>query len=392
MIDFEIPDEVNMVRDTVARFVEDKLLPLEREVGFIEEDIPLDTMRELRTQLRELGLLNLMAPVSQGGAGFGQRDMAVIHEAQARSLFGGNIWRGTGMPEMLKRFSKEQQEKFQAKADADDLFGCFCLTDPTSDSDPSSMVTSFVRDGDNYILNGRKIFISGAHMADYATIYAREVGTTRKEGINAFLVDTDQPGFTAKVIATMGRPTSTSTDACEVSLDDCIVPEQCRLTNEGSGGGSGWGSAQGTLAGIRFAMGARSVALSTRCLEMALEYSKHRVTFGETISNRQSVQNMMADSHIEISTTRLLTHYGAWKQDMGMDARQEISMLKVLATETLGNVVDRAIQIHGGMGITKELPLEKIYRNARVDRIVDGPNEAHRWVIARNPLKGGILP
>ena len=397
MIDFEIPDEVKMVRDTLARFVEEKLLPLEREVGYIEEDIPPDTMRELRTQLRELGLLNLTAPVSAGGAGFGHRDMAVVHEAQARSLFGGNIWRGIGMPEMLKRFSKEQQEKFQAKADADDLYGCFCLTDPTSGSDPSSMVTSFVRDGDRYILNGRKIFISGAHMADYATVYAREVGTTRKEGINGFLVDTDQPGFTATVIPTMGRPTSTSTDSCEVLLEDCIVPEKCRLTSDGSGGasgggGGGWGSAQDTLGGIRFAMGARSVALSTRCLEMALEYSKQRVTFGEAISNRQSVQNMMADSHMEISATRLLTHYGAWKQDMGMDARQEISMLKVMATETLGKVVDRAIQIHGGMGITKELPLEKIYRNARVDRIVDGPNEVHRWVIARNLLKDGISP
>ncbi|MDK1024862.1 MAG: acyl-CoA dehydrogenase [Gammaproteobacteria bacterium] len=388
MIDFEIPDEIRMVRDTVARFVEEQLIPLEQEVEFIEENIPADTWRGLRTQLRELGLLNLARPVSEGGAGFGQRDMAVVHEAQARSLFGGDLWRDSGVPEMLQRFPAAQLDKFAAKAERDELYSCFCLTDPTSGSDPSSMRTSFVRDGDRYILNGRKIFISGAHKADYAIVYAREAGTSGREGINTFLVDTAEPGFTAQVIPTMGRPSSVSSDACEVLLEDCMTPESCRLTDAGSG----WGQAQNTLGGIRFAMGARSVALASRCLEMALDYSKQRSTFGELISNRQSVQNMLADSYTEINATRLLTYYGAWKQDQGRDARQEISMVKIMATEMLGKVADRAIQIHGGMGLTKALPLEHIYRNARVDRIVDGPNEVHRWVIARNLLRDGIPP
>jgi acyl-CoA dehydrogenase len=386
MIDFEIPDEVRMVRDTIARFVEERLLPLEREVEFVEERIPVDTFRALRTQLRELGLLNLTRPESQGGAGFGARDMVVVQEAQGRSLFGGDLWRDEGMPEMLNRFPEEQRKKFEEIAERDELRSCLGLTDPTSGSDPSSMKTFFVRDGDHYVLNGRKIFISGAHVADYAIVYAREQGTSGRDGINSFVVDTDEPGFTAAVIPTLGRPSSVSNDACEVALEDCIVPEKCRLTGEGSG----WGTAQNTLSGIRFAMGARSVALATRCLEMALDYSKQRVTFGEPISKRQSVQNMLADSATEIQATRLLTQYGAWKQDQGQDARQEISMVKIMATEMLGNVADRAIQIHGGMGITKQLPLEKIYRNARVDRIVDGPNEVHRWVIARNLLRDGL--
>lgn len=386
MIDFEIPNEVSMVRDTITRFVEEQLLPLEQEVEFEEKDIPREKFKALRIQLRDLGLLNLTRPESEGGAGFGQRDMVVVQEAQARSLFGGDLWQGWGMPEVLNRFPAEQRAKFNEKAERDELHSCFCLTDPTSGSDPSSMTTSFVRDGDHYVLNGRKIFISGAHVADYAIIYAREHGTSRKEGINAFVVDTDAAGFTAKVIPTLGRPSSTSSDACEVWLEDLIVSENCRLTGEGSG----WGQAQGTLGGIRFAMGARSVGLATRCLEMALEYSKQRVTFGESISKRQSVQNMLADSYTEIQAARLLTYYGAWKQDQGMDARQEISMIKIMSTEMLGNVVDRAIQIHGGMGLTKQLPLERIYRNARVDRIVDGPNEVHRWVIARNLLRDGL--
>jgi len=394
MIDFEIPDEIRMVRDTVARFVEERLLPLEQEVAYIEEDIPPDTWRSLRTQLRELGLLNLTRPVSKGGAGLNQRDMVVVQEAQGRSLFGGDLWREWGMPEILKRFPEKQQQKFEALAERDELYTCFCLTDPTSGSDPSSMRTSFVRDGDRYIINGSKIFISGAAKASYATVYAREEGTSGREGIHTFLVDTDEPGFKPRVISTMGRPSSVSSDACEISLEDCATPLSCRLTGgeseAKSGGGSGWGAAQNTLAAIRFAMGARTVALATRCLEMALDYSKQRTTFGEVISKRQSVQNMLADSYTEINTTRLMTLYGAWKQDQGQDARQEISMIKILATETLFNVADRAIQIYGGMGLTKDLPLERIFRNARVDRIVDGPNEVHRWVIARNLLRDGI--
>jgi alkylation response protein AidB-like acyl-CoA dehydrogenase len=394
MIDFEIPDEIRMVRDTVARFVEERLLPLEQEVGFIEEDIPSNTWRDLRKQLHELGLLNLTHPASRGGAGLNQRDMAIIHEAQARSLFGGDLWREWGMPEILKRFPSAQQEKFQALADKDELYTCLCLTDPTSGSDPSSMRTSFVRDGDQYVLNGNKIFISGAAKANYATVYARETGTTGREGIHSFLVDTEEPGFKTRTISTMGRPSSVSSDACEVTLEDCTTPLSCRLTgseeSKKAADGTGWRTAQNTLGAIRFAMGARTVALASRCLEMALEYAQQRTTFGEVIAKRQSVQNMLADSYTEINATRLITLYGAWKQDQGLDARQEISMVKIIATETLFKVADRAIQIYGGMGLTTDLPLERIFRNARTDRIVDGPNEVHRWVIARNLLRDGV--
>ena len=137
-------------------------------------------------------------------------------------------------------------------------------------------------------------------------------------------------------------------------------------------------------------MGARSVALARRSLNMALEYSKQRVTFGQPLSERQGLQFMMADSYIAIQATELLTYHGAWKLDQGMDARHEISVVKIHATEMLWEVVDRAIQIHGGIGLTEDLPLERILRNARVDRIVDGPNEVHRWVIARNLLRGHV--
>ena len=172
-------------------------------------------------------------------------------------------------------------------------------------------------------------------------------------------------------------------DPCEVALDNVVVPVANRLTGEG---GEGWGRAQSDLGGIRFALAIRSVALAKRCLQMAVDYSRTRETFGQRLAERQAIQFMLADSYMEIQSTRWMTYRGAWKLDRREDARQDISACKVLATEMLWRVSDRAIQIHGGLGLSKDLPLERIHRNARVDRIIEGPNEVHRWVIARNLL------
>jgi acyl-CoA dehydrogenase len=387
MIDFEIPEHVRMVRDTVRRFVREHLLPLEREVEYDDEKIPESRHRQLMGMVRELGLRGLQRPVEQGGPGFGQRDMVVVHEEAARSLIGKDLWNSGGVPRELYRLPEDVRQRFVEKAERDELRTCLALTEASSGSDPASMQSYFVRDGDNYVINGHKMFITGAHRADYARVFAREKGTSGRQGIAAFLVDTANPGFkVVRVIPTMGRPSSVGTDACELILDDCVVPAYARLTQEGDG----WSMVQGALGGVRFAMGARSVAYAQRCLEMATEYSKHRVTFGEPLASRQAVQFMLADSYVEIQATRMLTYHGAWKLDQGLDARQEISVVKVFATEMLGRVADRAIQVHGGIGISKDLPLEKIYRDARLDRIVDGPNEVHRWVIARNLLRDGV--
>jgi alkylation response protein AidB-like acyl-CoA dehydrogenase len=387
MVDFEIPEAVQLVRDTIRRFVDERLLPLEQEVGFEDEDIPRERRMELRVELRDLGMLDLQRPEDDGGGGFGQRDMVVVAEEQGRAVIGADLWGAWRFPAVLNRLPEESRRKYFELHERDELRGCLCLTEASSGSDPASMQTYFVRDGDNYVIRGHKMFITGAHQAAYATVYAREQGTEGRDGINAFLVETSNPGFQVlRVIPTMGRPNSVATGACEIVFDDMVVPAYARLSDEGGG----WGMAQGTVGGVRFRMGARSVALAKRCLEMAVAYSKQRITFGEPLSERQGLQFMMADSYIEIQATRLLTLHGAWKLDQGMDARQEISVVKIHATEMLGRVADRAIQIHGGIGVTEDLPLARIYRNARVDRIVDGPNEIHRWVIARNLLRDRV--
>lgn len=387
MIDFELPEAVRLVGETVHRFVDERVLPLEQEVGFDDDNIAPEARFELRTELRDMGMLDLQQPEADGGAGFGQRDMVAIAEEQGRPLIGADLWGAWRFPAVLDRLPTKSKQKYQQKHERDELRGCLCLTEASSGSDPASMQTYFVRDGDHYVIRGHKMFISGAHVADYATVYAREQGTSGHEGINAFLVETSNPGFQVlREIPTMGHPNSVTTGACEIMFDDMVVPAYARLSGEGEG----WGMAQGTVGGVRFRMGARSVALAKRSLEMAIDYSKQRVTFGKPLSERQGLQFMMADSYIDIQATRLLTSHGAWKLDSGLDARQEISVVKIMATEMLGRVVDRAIQIHGGIGVTEDLPLERIFRNARVDRIVDGPNEVHRWVIARNLLRGHV--
>ncbi len=388
MIDFETPEAVGLVCGTIDRFVDERLLPLEQEVCFDDERIPRDRRRELRVELQDLGLLDLQAPEADGGGGFGQRDMVAVAEAQGRAVIGADLWGAWRFPAVLDRLPEQSRKHYFDLHERDELSSCLCLTEASSGSDPASMQTYFTRDGDNYVINGHKMFITGGHNADYATVYAREKGTTGRDGVNAFLVETSNPGFDVlRVIPTMGHPNSVATGAAEIVFDEMVVPAYARLSEDGGG----WWMAQGTVGGVRFRMGARSVALAKRSLEMAVDYSKQRVTFGETLSERQGLQFMMADSYIEIQATRLLTLQGAWKLDSGMDARQEISVVKIMATEMLGKVVDRAIQIHGGIGVTEDLPLERIYRNARVDRIVDGPNEVHRWVIARNLLRDRVV-
>ncbi|MDP6606719.1 MAG: acyl-CoA dehydrogenase family protein [Dehalococcoidia bacterium] len=388
MIDFELPEAVGLVCENISRFVDERLLPLEQEVGFEDEEIPHERRIELRTELRDLGLLDLQRQEEDGGGGFGQRDMVAVAEEQGRAVIGADMWGAWRFPALLNRLPEESRKHYEELHEHDQLSGCLCLTEASSGSDPASMQTYFTRDGDSYVINGHKMFITGGQNADYATVYAREKGTTGREGINAFLVETSNPGFNVlRVIPTMGHPNSVATGAAEIVFEDMVVPAYARLSDEGGG----WGMAQGTVGGVRFRMGARAVALAKRSLDMAVQYSKGRITFGEPLSERQGLQFMMADSYIAIQATRLLTQHGAWKLDKGMDARQEISVVKIQATEMLANVVDRAIQIHGGVGVTEDLPLERIFRNARIDRIVDGPNEIHRWVIARNLLRDRVV-
>jgi acyl-CoA dehydrogenase len=388
-MNFELSEEVTMMRGAVRQFVDQELLPLEREYNFDEIFLPDERRADLTQKVKDAGLYGMYVPKEYGGPGIGFVGQVAMQEEIHSTLVGYTAF-GKPVYEGLYRCNAEQTEEYLIPALWGKKKACAGITEPISGADPSMMMTyAEERDG-KYVINGRKIYISGADKADFLLFYARLKGVEGRDGVTCFLMDTDLPGFNVeRQIQTLGVPTGSGGDIpCEVSLENVEVPAENILGEPGKG----WAVLQSSLGGVRLGFGPRTVALAERCLSMARDYATSRTTFGRTLADRQAVQWMLADSAIAIESLRWMSYHSAWKLDQGLDARTEIAMLKVHGSETLEKVSDRAIQIHGAIGISKDLPLEQIYRGARADRIVDGPNEVHRVVIARNLTKGYWFP
>ncbi len=385
-MDFELPEESRLLQQTVRRFVDEELIPLEAGAKFEDDNIPEETKKAIQKKVQELGLWNLSLPKEYGGSGFDVSQMTAVNEEAYRSVVGHFAW-GSGAFPGLFVGNDHIKEKYLWPTIRGERRGCFGFTDPTSGADPTTMQSNAVRQGDTYVLNGRKMFITGAYKADYIQLIVRMKGSTGRQGITAFVVDTDSPGFSVeRIIYTLGHPSAMGDWPTEISFQDVVVPAINRLGEEGDG----FGLAQDLLVPGRADFGIRSYTLGKRCIYLARDYAKGRVTFGEPIANRQAVQWMLVDSYTELEMLKYLTYMYAWKADRGEDTRTESSMLKYTGSETLLRAADRAIQIHGGIGLTRDLPIEKIYRDARVDRVIDGPNEVHRFVVARNILAGRV--
>ncbi|MBI2914040.1 MAG: acyl-CoA dehydrogenase family protein [Chloroflexi bacterium] len=374
---FEIPEELRMLQLTARRFVREELLPL--EAGLAEgEALPPEVGRKVRDKAKQIGLWALSVPVEYGGAGLGAlADTLVIEEfskvmVPAFGLGPG----GTPMPALYSG-SAEQKEKYLLPVIRGEKFGCFALTEPTGGSDPGgNMETSAVKDGDHWVINGRKCFVTGGDRADYALVFALTDREKRQHGgVTTFIVEPGTPGF--RVVRTI--PTMGGIAPAELDFQDCVVPDSQRL----GGVGEGFVMAQKELAWARAGIGARAIGMGERLLEMGLEWAKTRITFGKPLAERQAVQFMLADSAIEIDACRWMTYRTAWKAQQGQEIRLDASMLKVFASEMMGHIADRVLQIYGGWGYSKEFPIERFYRIARLWRIVEGPNEVHRWAIAR---------
>ncbi len=254
------------------------------------------------------------------------------------------------------------------------------ITEPSGGSDPAgSIQCRAVRDGDHYVLNGTKIFTSHAHEAEWGVVFTRTDPGAGRGGITAFIIEKGTPGFTPrpfKVLRTSALPNV-------VHFEDCRIPVAQRLGPEGGG----LSLCMDLLTGLRFPYSACNVGIGVAALRMAIDHAKQRKTFGELLARRQAIQWMLADSEVELRAARWLIWDGAWKSDRKEDARMEASVAKLYSSEVLGRVVDRAVQIHGGYGVSKEFPLERWYREARIRRIGEGPSEVHRMVIARNLLR-----
>lgn len=377
---YVLPDELVMLRQLVKDFVKAEVLPAEAEMGHEETDLPPEKLRPLQEKAKALGLWCLAAPEEYGGQGLSAIALAVVAE-ESHKHRNGNYNAALGAfgyepPNALYAGTQDQIDRFVIPTVAGERRGFFAITEPNGGSDPARAIrTSATQRGSDWVLNGEKIFISDVGLADYGVVIAR-TGPGRG-GLTSFIVEKGMPGFAWQAIPVI-RPSY----PYQLHFDNVVVPAANVLGVEGKG----FDVAQSWLVRGRVYYAAGCIGIAQCALDMAIAHAKIRSTFGDALANRQAVQWMIVDSEMELRAARWLTWEAAWKVDRGESARMEASIAKVVATETAGRVVDRAIQILGGMGVSRDLPLERWYRELRIKRIGEGPSEVHRMVIARDLL------
>jgi len=383
-LNLELSDEQRLLIGNVRRFVREEITPLESELDPDAFELPQPEMERLVGMTREMGMFRMGAPVEDGGGGLDVTTLALLHEEMSQhraglyapcyGAFGGG---GIGQ---LADAKEEVREKYAGRS------GFFALSEPSGGSDPARAIrTTAVRDGDDWILNGSKLWISGADSAEFGVVFARTDAAAGRAGITAFIVDTDSPGFEVRRIVHVLRSTGYPT---ELTLDDVRVPGSNVLGDVGGG----FSLANQRLSTGRIPYSAECVGVAVAAQRMAISYSKQRETFGAPLSDRQAIQWMLVENETEIRTSRWLTLAAAQKADAGKPFRFEAAMAKVTSTESAGRVVDRAIQIHGALGVSKDLPLERWYRELRIRRIGEGPTEVQRIIMARDLISGDAVP
>jgi acyl-CoA dehydrogenase len=383
-MDFNLPEELQMLKRTVRRFVDSELIPLEREFRPEGEEMPEHLLKPLQEKTKSMGLWLLDVPEEYGGAGLGLLSRCVIAEELFRSVavpFRNNEIFGPEVRQVLFHCNEEQKQRFLKPVLNGEMRVCFAQTEPDAGSDPAGMRTRAVRDGDNFILNGTKRFITGAGRADFGQVMAvTDPEKGARGGVTCFMVDMKSPG----VLLERQWPTMMGDAPWQIVFENVRVPAANVIGKEGEG----FSLAQKWISEGRIrGHGARCLGIGGRALDMMMDYSRHRVTFGRPLADRQAVQFMIADSAMELHSTRLMVYECAWRHDQGENVRDLSYMVKVMATEMVGRVVDRSIQVHGGVGLTKDLPLEWWYRQVRAIRITEGATEVLRWRLAQNILK-----
>jgi acyl-CoA dehydrogenase len=382
---FRLPDELLMLRDQIRRFVREEIIPLEQQLDPDAPDIPADDFQRLSAKTKAAGLWALAAPEEYGGGGLDTFSMCVLLEEIAQHRMGlynpGCGVFGRYPPPAIWAGTKEQIKRYAVPAIREGWETFWAITEPSGGSDPAGAIrTRAEKRGDQWVLNGRKVFISRAHDAPWGVVFARTDAARGRAGISCFIVERGTPGFTARPIRTI-RTASIPND---VVFEDCAIPAENLIGAEGQG----LDLAFDLLVKQRFPYSACNLGVAVAAHRMAVAHARQRVTFGQPLSQRQAIQWMLADAEVELRAARWLIWDGAWKADRGEDARVEASIAKLYSSEVLGRVVDAAVQIHGGYGVSKEFPLERWYREARVRRIGEGPSEVHRMVIARSLLRG----
>ena len=379
---YELPESLKMLKQLSRDFTQNEIVPLERDLDYDAYRVDEDVERELQRKAKEIGLWNMGVPKEWGGGGVDTFTMTVVDEERVKhrnGLYGAGYGAyGGGPPPILyKHATQDQVDRFVLPSLAGERRGFFAITEPGGGSDPArAIATHASRDGDDWIVNGSKMFISDSLEADYGLVFCRTDTSAGRAGISCMIVEKGMPGYTVEPIAVI-RPDYPGL----LSFQDVRVPAK----NVVGEIGQAWDMlANQLLTTSRIPYSAANLGVAVAAQEMAVAYSMQRVTFGEPLSNRQAIQWMLVDSEIDIRSARWLVWDAAWRVNRGEPFRTESSIAKLVSSEVLGRVVDRSIQIHGGIGLTRDLPLERWYREARIRRIGEGPSEIQRIIIARN--------
>jgi alkylation response protein AidB-like acyl-CoA dehydrogenase len=385
-MDLEPSEEQRLIGETVRRFVRDEIVPLEANLDPDASELEPEDRDRLVAHVKAMGFFGLDIPEEYGGPGIDivTRTLMAIEMAQHRAgLYAPcyGVFGGAGLAQLFEA-NDEQKELYLYPTLRGEKRGFFGLTEPSGGADPARAIqTRAVKDGDDWVLNGAKIFISGADRADYGVVFARTDPEKGRGGITCFIVETDMPGFHVRRVVHTLRSTHYAT---ELQFEDLRVPAKNVLGEVNKG----FAIANDRLSRQRIPYAAGCIGVAVKAQEMAIAYAKQRETFGDVLASRQAIQWMIVDNEIDIRTSRWLTLAAADKALRNEPYRTEAAMAKLVASEAGGRVVDRAIQIHGGYGVTKDLPLERWYREMRIRRIGEGPSEVQRIIMARDLLGG----
>ena len=371
-----LTQEQEMIRDSLRTFAQERLAPFAGDWDR-HHTFPAAALRELG----ELGALGMLVPEQWGGAGMDYMSLVLVLEEIAAGDGSTStivsVQNSLACGITLKYGSEEQKETWLKPLARGEKLGCFCLTEPHTGSDASSITLRADRDGDHFVLNGVKQFITTGKYAQVAIVFAVTDKAAGKKGISCFLVPTDTPGYiVARIEEKMGQHAS---DTAQILFEDCRVPATALLGAEGEG----YRIALSNLEAGRIGIAAQSVGMARAAFEAAVKYAKERETFGKTIIRHQAVGFRLADMATRIDAARLLVWRAATLKDAGKPCLKEASMAKMFASEMAEKVCSDAIQIHGGYGYVSDFPVERIYRDVRVCQIYEGANDIQRMVIAR---------
>ena len=382
-MDFELPEELRMMKDTLRRFIDNEVIPIEREAYDGHLMVP-EVREKLEARARELGIWMIDIPEEYGGMGLGLLARVLVWEETGRTIafprrkpwiFGPDV-----SPILLQFLRDDQKDKYLWPCIRGEKYAAFCQTEPDAGGDPASMRTTADREGDEYVINGMKRFITGGDAADFAQVVCvtdREKGA--RGGISCILVDMDTPG----VEVIRQQETMMDDRPCEVGFHDVRVPVENLIGNEGDG----FRMAQSWITFGRMRHGSLGVGTMERCLELGASYAKQRVTFGEPLANRQAVQWMLVDTYAELHQLRLMVYDAAARYDRGEDIRYQSYMCKYIGDRAGFEAADRCLQIHGGIGLTTDLPIEKLWRDLRSFMITEGPEEILKMALARHVIR-----